>query len=51
LPTLTVGDKTFTSTETVVQWLVKNAPSKVQGGDYELIRKVHEDGKFDVVSW
>jgi glutathione S-transferase len=46
LPTLEAGGKVYTSTEDVTGYLVKNAPTKVKGGNSKLIQKIHED-KYD----
>ncbi|OCB86108.1 hypothetical protein A7U60_g6695 [Sanghuangporus baumii] len=46
LPTLTVGDKAYTSTEEVVDYLIDNAPKPVKkatGSEKDIIARIHQD--------
>lgn len=45
LPTLVVGDKVYTDSKTVTEYLIKNASTTTTiSGASALIDKVHEDG-------
>ncbi|KAL1690410.1 hypothetical protein GGG16DRAFT_55812 [Schizophyllum commune] len=46
LPTLETPGKTLTSTKEVIEFLVENAPKKVQAGNADFIKEIHED-KYD----